>query len=54
LLLSDTVYLWDSVDKNLNPIRVKTSNITYKNRLNDQKVQYTIDFDFAYNTINNI
>lgn len=54
MLLSDTVYLWDSVNKNLNPIRVKTSNLTYKNRLNDQKVQYTVEFDYAYNTINNI
>jgi len=54
MLLSDTVYLWDKVNKNLNPIRTKTSSLTYKNRLNDNKVQYTVEFDYAYNTINNI
>ena len=54
LLLSDTVYLWDKQRKNLNPIRLKTSSVTYKNRINDQKVQYVLEFDYAYNTINNI
>jgi hypothetical protein len=54
LLLSDTVYLWDSINKDIIPIRVKTSNLTYKNRLNDKKVQYDIEFDYAFNTINNV
>lgn len=54
LLLSDMVYLWDQQRKNLNPIRLKTSSVTYKNRINDQKVQYVLEFDYAYNTINNI
>jgi|SRR6056297_459593 len=54
LILSDTVYLWDDINKRLTPVRVTTSTLQYKTRLNDQKVEYNIDFDYAFNTINNI
>ena len=36
------------------PLNVKTSNITYKTSLNDRLVEYTIDFDNSFDTINNI
>ena len=36
------------------PINVKTSDITYKTSLNDKLVEYTIEFDKSYDTINNI
>jgi len=36
------------------PINVKTGNITYKTSLNDKLVEYTFDFDYSFNTINNI
>jgi hypothetical protein len=36
------------------PINVRTGNITYKTSLNDKLVDYTFDFDYSFNTINNI
>jgi len=36
------------------PINVKTGEITYKTSLNDKLVQYTIQFDKSFDTINNI
>lgn len=32
----------------------KTQSVTYKTSLNDRLVQYTIDFDYAFDKINNI
>ena len=53
LLQSDTVYLLNGSD--LIPVRVKTSNLEYKTRVNDGvKVQYEINFEYAYSKINNI
>lgn len=51
-LLSESVYI---TYKNQNlPINVKTSDITYKNKVSEKLINYTIDIEFAYNTINNI
>ena len=36
------------------PINVSTSDITYKTSLNNKLVEYTIEFDNSYDTINNI
>ncbi len=36
------------------PINVKTSDITYKTSLNDKLVEYTIEFDKSYDTINTV
>ena len=53
LLQSDTVYLYDSTG--LTPVRVKTSSLEYKTRVNDGVlVQYEINFEYAYSKINNI
>ncbi len=54
LLLSE--YVWLAVDEKYDvvPINVKTSNITYKTSLNDRLVEYTIEFDYSFDTINNI
>jgi hypothetical protein len=56
MMLSEKVWITNvnnGVEQVL-PINVKTSNITYKTSLNDRLVEYTIDFDNSYDTINNI
>ena len=56
LLLSEKVWITNvsNTDVQVLPLNVKTSNITYKTSLNDRLVEYTIDFDNSYDTINNI
>ena len=56
LMLSEKVWLTNVTEgfEQVLPINVKTSNITYKTSLNDKLVEYTIDFDNSYDTINNI
>ena len=56
MMLSEKVWV-TNVTKGVEqvlPINVKTSDITYKTSLNDKLVEYTIEFDKAYDTINNI
>lgn len=36
------------------PVRVISSNIEYKTRVNDKLLNYTIDFENAFNEINNV
>jgi len=52
LLLSDDVYFYE--DNSFIPVRPTTSNLEYKTRVNDTVINYTIDFEYAFNTINNI
>lgn len=52
LLLSDKT--WATIDGQVLPIDVKTESLTYKTSVNDKLIDYTIDFDFAFETINNI
>ena len=55
LLLSEQVFLTKLTDRELVlPIIPKTSNVTYKTTLNDRLVQYTIEFDYAFDKINTI
>ena len=56
LLLSEKVWMTNVTDTKVQilPINVKTSDITYKTSLNDKLVEYTIEFDNSYDTINNI
>lgn len=51
MLLSDKVYFYDG---GYIPVNVSTKGLEYKTRLNDGLINYTIDFDYAYNTINNV
>jgi len=53
LMLSEKVWLTDE-DFQVTPINVKTSDITYKTSVNNKLVEYTIEFDKSYDTINNI
>lgn len=52
LMLSEKV--WITLDGTLYPAKPKTSSQTFKTRLNDSLVAYTIDFDFAFDQIQNI
>ena len=52
LMLSEKV--WITLDSTLYPAKPKTSSQTFKTRLNDSLVAYTIDFDFAFDQIQNI
>jgi len=52
LLLSRQV--WITYDSQVLPINITTSDIKYRNSVNDKTVSYKISADFAYDTINNI
>ena len=36
------------------PVKVKTKSLQKQTGLNDGMMNYTLDFDFAYNVINNV
>jgi len=56
LMLSEKVWVTNVNDTAVQvlPINVKTSDITYKTSLNNKLVEYTIEFDNSFDTINNI
>ena len=56
MMLSEKVWITNIIEtgEQVLPINVKTSNITYKTSLNDRLVDYTFDFDYSFNVINNI
>ena len=56
MMLSEKVWVTNITEdgEQVLPINVKTGEITYKTSLNDKLVQYTIQFDKSFDTINNI
>ena len=57
LLLSEYVWLTSDIYLKFSeilPVKVKTSSIQYKTVLNDKLIQYTIEFEDAFDYINNI
>ena len=52
LLLSQ--YVWVVRSGDTLPVNVTSSNLTYKTGLNDRLINYTINFKYAFDTINNI
>ena len=52
LLLSEKVWLTDN--GSTLPINVGSSSLTFKSRIYDKLINYTIDFDYAFDTINKI
>lgn len=48
LMLSETVLLDEK------PVNVKTKSTALKTRLKDKNINYTIDFEYSYNLINNV
>ena len=52
LLLSENVWIrWEG--KTL-PVIVKSKSLTYKTSLNDKLINHTLNFDFAFNKVNNL
>ena len=56
MMLSEKVWVTNILEsgEQVLPINVKTSDITYKTSLNNKLVEYTIEFDKSFDTINNI
>jgi len=52
MLLSD--HVWATINSLTTPIVITSSELTYKNSVNDKLINYTIEFEYAYDTINNI
>lgn len=52
MLLSDQVWFYNGGD--LIPVNLESNDLTFKNRVNDKLVNYSIDFKYAYNTIQNV
>lgn len=52
LMLSERV--WATIDGIVYPIAVNNSQLQYKTSLNDKLINYTIEFEYAYDTINSI
>lgn len=52
LMLSQ--YVWIVRDGSTLPVNIKDSSFTYKTGLNDRLINYTINLDYAFDTINNI
>ena len=45
---------WIEIDSKTLPIKVTSSSFAYKTQLNDKIINYTIDVEFAFDTINNV
>ena len=45
---------WIEINNRTLPINVSSSSLAFKTHLNDKLINYTIDIEFAYDTINNI
>ena len=52
LMLSKQI--WATIDGIVYPISVTSNKMQYKTSLNDKMVNFTMDFEYAYDTINNI
>ena len=55
LMMSEQVWITKLTDtEEVLAVIPKTQNVTYKTSLNDRLVQYTIDFDYAFDKINTV
>lgn len=45
---------WIEINNKTLPINISSSSLNYKTHLNDNLINYTIEIDFAFDTINNI
>jgi hypothetical protein len=52
LMLSE--YVWINYEGNTLPVNVKSTELAYKTVLNDKLIQYKIDLEFAFDTINTV
>jgi hypothetical protein len=52
LMLSSRV--WEFVNENYIPLKITSSSIEYKTRQNDRLLNYQMEFEYAFNEVNNI
>ena len=52
LLLSEDV--WINYENNTLPVNISSSDMNFKTRLNDSLIEYNIEVEFAYDTINSV
>lgn len=52
LMLSQQIWVDDG--NNVLPINLNTKSLTFKKSVNDKLINYTLDFNYAFNAINNI
>jgi len=53
MMLSEKVWMV-TPDDVVVPVNVKTSDISFKTSLNDKMVEYQVEFEYAYDAINNV
>lgn len=54
LLLSEFVWMTKTGSSTIYPMVVTDSSFTYKTSVNDKLINYTMNFDYAYDLINNV
>ena len=52
MMLSEKIYLYEN--SVLIPLILKSKSLEFKNRVNDKLVKYTVEFEYAFNLIQNI
>lgn len=52
MLLSEQI--WATINNEVVPVDITTTQLTYKTSLNDRLVDYTINIEFAFNVINDL
>lgn len=52
MMLSEKIYL--IIDDVVEPVNLNTSSVELKTSVNDKLINYTMDFDFTYDNLNNI
>lgn len=52
LMLSEQVWVYDGIQ--VKPITLNTSSLQFKTSVNDKLINYTIDFSYAFNKINDL
>ena len=54
LLLSEFVWMTKTGSSDIHPMVISDSSFTYKTSVNDKLINYTMNFDYAYDLINNV
>ena len=47
-------YIWGEINSEIIPLKIVTTDQTRKTHLNDKLINYTIEFEYAFDSINNI
>ena len=52
MLFSEKIWIYE--DSAYVPVNVKSSSLQFKTRVNDKLINYQIEFEYAFNTIQNV